>query len=211
MQAVERRGSAVFGPRRACKRLARGALPPPTGCHRGNRGNRGMRGGLSSPFLVQSAGRLASDTIPPPTPLCPPRPHSHDPSSTPTSLLTAVLVGYGVVGTQIYNSHSIGPVNQVHAEYPLPIQWRTVSIPSGRRPSESICLAGKTYSNLSSLHATILFDSTYSCMDDPAGRLIPEAITCHVSTSSLGPVTLILSNRCLPLSSDIHDLLLHTE
>ncbi len=59
MQAVERRGSAVFGPRRACKRLARGALPPPTGFHRG------MRGGLSSPFLVQSAGRLDSDTIPP--------------------------------------------------------------------------------------------------------------------------------------------------
>ncbi len=101
MQAVERRGSAVFGPRRACKRLARGALPPPTGFHRG------MRGGLSSPFLVQSAGRLDSDTIPHPTPLCPPRPHSNDPSSTPTSLLTAVLVGYGVVGTQIYNSLSL--------------------------------------------------------------------------------------------------------
>ncbi len=59
MQAVERRGSAVFGPRRACKRLARGALPPPTGFHRG------MRGGLSSPFLVQSAGRFDSETIPP--------------------------------------------------------------------------------------------------------------------------------------------------
>ena len=39
-----------------------------------------------------------------PTFPCLPRPHSNDPSQTPTSLLTAVLVGHGVVGTQIYNS-----------------------------------------------------------------------------------------------------------
>ncbi len=39
-----------------------------------------------------------------PTLPCLPRPHSNDPSQTPTSLLTAVLVGHGVVGTQIYSA-----------------------------------------------------------------------------------------------------------